>query len=110
MLGVARGKIIGFTTQMAGKQVALTIIIKPKVDYMKNNFIILGLTIALVSCGNSNGAGADNNTNPSDTTGRNINSAVNDPNSNMADTMRMRDSIRVKDTTIKDQASAPRKH
>ena len=77
---------------------------------MKNTIIILGLTIALASCGNSNGAGTDKNANPSDTTGRNINPAVNDPNSNMADTMRMKDSLRVKDTSIKDQASAPKKH
>ena len=77
---------------------------------MKNIIILLGLTIALASCGNSNGAGNENGANPSDTTGRNINPAVTDPNSNMADTMRMRDSVRVKDTSIRDQTSKPKKH
>ena len=77
---------------------------------MKNIIILLGLTIALASCGNSNGAGTDKDANPSDTTGRNINPAVTDPNSNMADTMRMKDSVRVKDTSIKDQTTTPKKH
>ena len=77
---------------------------------MKNIIVILGLAITVASCGNSNGAGSNQETNPSDTTGRNINPAVEDPNSNMADTMRMRDSLRVKDTAIKDQTTTPKKH
>ena len=77
---------------------------------MKNIIFIFGLALAMSSCGNSNGAGNNPDATPSDTTGRNVNPAVNDPNSNMADTMRMRDSSRVKDTSIKDQTSKPKKH
>jgi uncharacterized lipoprotein len=71
--------------------------------------IILGLSIVmtLAACGNSDNT---KETNPSDTTGTNVNPAVEDPNSNMADTMKMKDSTRVKDTTIKDNTSQPKKH
>jgi hypothetical protein len=77
---------------------------------MKKIVFILGLAISIASCGNSNGAGNNPDATPSDTTGRNVNPAVNDPNSNMADTMRMKDSSRVKDTSIKDQTTTPKKH
>jgi PBP1b-binding outer membrane lipoprotein LpoB len=78
---------------------------------MKNALMILSFAVILAACGNaSGGAGADKTTNPSDTTGTNVNPAVNDPNSNMADTMRMKDSLRVKDTSVKDKTSVtPRK-
>ena len=74
---------------------------------MKNIILVLGLATTMASCGNST---RDKETNPSDTTGTNVNAAVEDPNSNMADTMKMRDSIRVKDTAIKDNTSQPKKH
>ena len=74
---------------------------------MKNIILVLGLVVTLGSCGNSS---QDKETNPSDTTGTNINPAVTDPNSNMADTMKMKDSLRVKDTTIKDNTALPKKH
>jgi len=77
---------------------------------MKNIILVVGLIFTLAACGNSNGTGNDKDTNPSDTTGTNVNPAVEDPNSNMADTMKMKDSLRVKDTTIKDNTSQPKKH
>jgi len=76
---------------------------------MKNVILVVGLVFTLAACGNSNGTG-DKSTNPSDTTGTNVNPAIEDPNSNMADTMKMKDSLRVKDTTIKDNTSQPKKH
>jgi hypothetical protein len=77
---------------------------------MKNALMILSFAAILTACGNASGGAGDKTTNPSDTTGTNVNPAVNDPNSNMADTMRMKDSLRVKDTTVKDKTSVtPRK-
>ena len=68
---------------------------------MKNIVFIAALFIALASCGDGYN-GSDTSANPSDTTGLHLNPATEDPNSNMADTMNMVDSSRVKDTTIKD--------
>jgi hypothetical protein len=65
---------------------------------MKKLILIAAIGITLVSCGD-NPAGE---TNPSDTTNMQINPALEDPNSNMADTMKMVDSSRVKDTLTKD--------
>jgi hypothetical protein len=86
------------------------LIIKPvhKTEIMKKLILIGAILITLASCGN---AGADTSVNPSDTTGKEINPALEDPNSNMADTMHMVDSTRVKDTSIKDNTSLkPKKH
>ena len=66
---------------------------------MKNLVLIAAIGIALASCGDGK---SDTSTNPSDTTNLHINPALEDPNSNMADTMKMVDSSRVKDTSIKD--------
>jgi hypothetical protein len=78
---------------------------------MKNLILIGGLIFTLSSCGNGSGsANADSTNNPSDTTNLQINPATEDPNSNMADTMHMTDSSRVKDTSVKDKTSVtPRK-
>ena len=69
---------------------------------------LLGLAIfALVAC--NSGTGSDNATDStntqSDTTNLNLTPGTEDPNSNMADTMKMRDSIRVKDTAVKDKTA-----
>ena len=70
---------------------------------MKNLVLLAGICIALAACGNGSGYNGDDTTGtPSDTTNLHINPALEDPNSNMADTMKMVDSSRVKDTTIKD--------
>ena len=74
---------------------------------MKNIILISAVCMGLGACRN---AGAGSDANPSDTTGRYISPAVEDPNSNMADTMRMVDSTRVKDTIIKDRTTAKPKH
>ena len=66
---------------------------------MKKIVLIAAIGITLASCGNNSGS---TETNPSDTTNLHINPALEDPNSNMADTMHMVDSSRVKDTSIKD--------
>jgi len=66
---------------------------------MKKIVLIAAIGITLASCGNNS---ASTETNPSDTTNLHINPALEDPNSNMADTMHMVDSSRVKDTSIKD--------
>jgi ABC-type glycerol-3-phosphate transport system substrate-binding protein len=70
---------------------------------MKNLILVSVIMLVLASCGN--GSGADAATNPSDTTNLHINNATEDPNSNMADTMHMVDSNRVKDTSIKDNTT-----
>jgi hypothetical protein len=78
---------------------------------MKYLVLIAAIGITFGSCGNgSGGDGADTATNPSDTTGLHINPALEDPNSNMADTMHMVDSTRVKDTSIKDNTTVKPKH
>lgn len=79
-------------------------IIRPvlKTEIMKNLILTGAILITLASCGN---AGADSSVNQSDTTGKEINPATEDPSSNMADTMHMVDSTRVKDTSIKDNTS-----
>jgi hypothetical protein len=69
---------------------------------MKKLILLAGICVALVSCGDN---GVDTKSNPSDTTGIDLNPALEDPNSNMADTMHMVDSIRVKDTSIKDNTT-----
>ena len=76
---------------------------------MKSLFLVAAVVLTLASCGDGSGAGgSDTATNPSDTTNLHINPATEDPNSNMADTMHMVDSARVKDTVIKDN-TAPKK-
>ena len=81
---------------------ALPLIIKPKMKHMKNILLVGAILLMLASCDNGKN---DTSTNPSDTTGTQINPALEDPNSNMADTMHMVDSSRVKDTTIRDSTS-----
>ena len=82
---------------------AVPLIIKPKKkSIMRNIFFVGAFLFALASCDNGN---HDTSTNPSDTTGTQINPALEDPNSNMADTMHMVDSSRVKDTTTRDSVS-----
>lgn len=68
---------------------------------------LFGLAIlALVACNDGTGSNnADSVTTPSDTTNLNLTPGTEDPNSNMADTMKMRDSIRVKDTVVKDKTA-----
>jgi len=66
---------------------------------MKKMLLIAAIGITLGSCGNSSG---NTETNPSDTTNLHINPALEDPNSNMADTMNIPDSSRVKDTSVRD--------
>ena len=72
---------------------------------MKKFLVVGAIVFTLASCDNGK---ADTSTNPSDTTATQINPALEDPNSNMADTMHMVDSSRVKDTTIKDSSSKPK--
>ena len=73
---------------------------------MKNLIFVSAITLAFAACGDgSTGAGPDSTSNPSDTTNLHINPATEDPNSNMADTMHMIDSSRVKDTSIKDNTT-----
>jgi hypothetical protein len=67
---------------------------------MKNLILVSVVFFTLASCGSDSGEGE---TNPSDTTNLHLNPALEDPNSNMADTMRMVDSSRVKDTSIKNK-------
>ena len=74
---------------------------------MKNIFLVGALLFTLASCDNGKN---DTSTNPSDTTATQINPALEDPNSNMADTMRMVDSTTGKDTTIRDSVSGRPKH
>jgi len=73
---------------------------------MKNILIAGFLACTFIAC-NNNGNGSDDtndSANPaSDTTNLNVTPGTEDPNSNMADTMKMRDSIRVKDTSVKDK-------
>jgi ABC-type uncharacterized transport system auxiliary subunit len=86
------------------------LIIKPKNTDMKKLLIIGGFIFTLAACGNGSESAKDSTTNPSDTTNLQINPATEDPNSNMADTMHMTDSSRVKDTSVKDKTSVtPRK-
>ena len=69
---------------------------------------LLGLAIfALVACNSGTGGdnAADSASTQSDTTNLNLTPGTEDPNSNMADTMKMRDSIRVKDTAVKDNTA-----
>ena len=66
---------------------------------MKKIILIAAIGITVGSCGDNPNT---KDTNPSDTTNLHINPALEDPNSNMADTMHMADSARVKDTSIKD--------
>ena len=78
---------------------------------MNNSFLVIVLLFTLAACGNNSGkgSGSDTATAPSDTTGIHVNPALADPNSNMADTMKMKDSLRVKDTTIKDKTGVKSK-
>lgn len=68
---------------------------------------LFGLAIfALIACNSGTGSdNADSVTTQSDTTNLNLTPGTEDPNSNMADTMKMRDSIRVKDTIVKDKTA-----
>ena len=70
---------------------------------MKKLVLIAAVSIVMISCGDSP---SDTSTNPSDTTNLHFNPATEDPNSNPADTMKMVDSSRVKDTSIKDTSRA----
>ena len=62
---------------------------------------------ALVACnsGTDSDNTADTANSQSDTTNLNLTPGTEDPNSNMADTMKMKDSIRVKDTLVKDKTA-----
>ena len=80
---------------------------------MKNFLLMTVFLITLAACKNSGGkgGGSDTTTAPSDTTNLHVNPALEDPNSNMADTMQVKDSLRVRDTSTKDNTAVkPKKH
>ncbi len=71
---------------------------------MKKFILPLGFVLILAACGDGGGTvSSGDSTTTSDTTGLHLNPATEDPNSNMADTMKMKDSLRVQDTTVKKQ-------
>ena len=78
---------------------------------MKNILFALILLAAATSCGNngsSTDVRSDTSASPSDTTGLHVNPALEDPNSNMADTMKMKDSGTLRDTSRRDRTSTPK--